>query len=59
MENAKFKDVAANTNNPNWLKLISRESELYSRADDVRSAFDRDYTRILHSTAYSRLLFKY
>ena len=38
--------------------LIKREKELYSRADDIRSPFARDYTRILHSMAYRRLKHK-
>ena len=53
-----FKKVAATADNPNWEKLISRQSELYSRNDDIRSPFGRDYTRILHSTAYRRLKHK-
>ena len=40
--------------NDNWEKLTERTSELYSRNDDVRSPFARDYTRILHSLAYRR-----
>lgn len=54
----KFLKQAATLDNPNWTKLCSRESELYSRPDDVRSPFARDYTRILHSMAYRRLKHK-
>ena len=53
-----FISVAANETNPNWNQLISRQSSLYSRPDDVRSPFARDYTRILHSLAYRRLKHK-
>lgn len=58
MEKLKFLKVAATPENPNWEKFISREKELYSRTDDIRSPFNRDYTRILHSTAYRRLKHK-
>lgn len=53
-----FEVVAANENNKNWDKLIARQTPLYSRADDVRTPFGRDYTRILHSLAYRRLKHK-
>ncbi len=56
--NHLFSEAAATEANPNWEMLISRRSELYSRADDIRSPFDRDYTRILHSMAYRRLKHK-
>lgn len=58
MANEKFKSVAATLENKSWEKLISRQTELYSRPDDVRSPFARDYTRILHSQAYRRLKHK-
>lgn len=54
----KFKKVAALPRNTNWEILIQRERELYSRNDDVRTPFARDYTRILHSMAYRRLKHK-
>lgn len=53
-----FKSVAANSENKNWQKLISREKVLYGKPDDVRNEFARDYTRILHSLAYRRLKHK-
>lgn len=55
MSKMRFNKLAANKDNPNWEKLISRQHELYYRKDDVRSPFARDYTRILHSMAYRRL----
>lgn len=58
MSEQKFREVAASPENPNWEKFISREHELYSRTDDIRSPFARDYTRILHSMAYRRLKHK-
>ena len=58
MKAKKFHLVATTDKNPKWKKLIKREKELYSRADDIRSPFARDYTRILHSMAYRRLKHK-
>lgn len=57
MEN-KFKDYAANERNPKWKKMIKREKEIYKREKDMRSEFERDYTRILHCDAYRRLKHK-
>ena len=58
MAKEKFKSVATTSKNANWEKLIKRTTCLYSRNDDVRSPFARDYTRILHSLAYRRLKHK-
>lgn len=54
----KFWNVATREDNENWEKLICRNTELYSRKDDIRSPFTRDYTRVLHSLAYRRLKHK-
>ena len=53
-----LKPYAANENNENWEKIIKREKELYKRENDIRSEFERDYTRIIHSTAYRRMKHK-
>lgn len=53
-----FTAVAANERNPLWEKLIRRQTELYSKPNDCRDPFERDYTRILHSLAYRRLKHK-
>jgi dGTPase len=53
-----FIDVASIEKNFNLDQLVQRESELYSRDDDIRSDFCRDYTRILHCLAYRRLKHK-
>lgn len=50
-----LRDVAAFSGNPHYPELIQRCSPLYQREGDVRSPFQRDYTRILHSLAYRRL----
>jgi len=57
MEN-KFKNYAANENNPKWENMIRREKEIYKRQSDVRSEFERDYTRVLHCNAFRRLKHK-
>ena len=53
-----FINVATNEKNPNWEKAIARQEEMKKRENDVRSEFDRDYTRIIHSNAYKRLKHK-
>ena len=57
MEN-KFKDYAARENNPKWENMVKREKDIYKRENDIRSEFERDYTRILHSDAFRRLKHK-
>ena len=51
----KFYEVASKNDDP---KLIKRENPLYNRENDIRTEFERDYTRILHSLAYRRLKHK-
>ena len=53
-----FINVSANEKNPNWNNIISRQMPLYSRNNDIRSEFERDYTRVIHSNAYRRLKHK-
>jgi len=54
----KLFEVRMCETNPKWVKAIRREYPLYSKENDVRSKFERDYNRILHSTAYRRLKHK-
>ena len=53
-----LKTVAMNKENPKWENAIKRKKELYKRNNDIRTDFERDYTRILHSDAYKRLKHK-
>ena len=53
-----FYMLAANPNNNKWELMIKREAPLYSRNNDLRSDFERDFTRIIHSNAYRRLKHK-
>lgn len=54
----KFKDLAANENSNKWSQLIKREGPIYTYEDDIRSPFERDFNRILHTNAYNRLKHK-
>ena len=54
----EFEGVAAVQGNAKWENIIKREVPLYQRTNDIRSPFERDYTRIIHSTAYRRLKHK-
>ncbi len=53
-----LKNVAANENNTKWENIISRKNKLYARGNDIRSDFERDYTRIIHSLAFRRMKHK-
>lgn len=53
-----FLPYKAAPENPKWEQMISRQKPLYNREHDVRSPFLRDYTRILHSSAFRRLKHK-
>ena len=53
-----FVKVSANEANIKYKNMIQREKELYKDNLDLRSEFERDYTRIIHSTAYRRLKHK-
>ena len=57
MEN-KFKEFSANECNPKWENMIKRENIIYKRQNELRSEFERDYTRIIHCNAYRRLKHK-
>lgn len=54
----KFENVAANEKNPKWENMIKREKEFKKKIGDIRTDFERDYTRVLYSTAYRRLKHK-
>lgn len=58
MKQNLFKECASEEINENWENHIKREDDLYQRKNDIRSPYERDYTRILHSLAYRRLKHK-
>lgn len=57
MQNS-FIDVRTGPENPKWEQANKREIPIYGRNNEIRSEFERDYTRILHSQAYRRLKHK-
>ncbi len=58
MEEKLFSTVATMPENDIWQTAIYREDELYKHDNDKRDAFERDFTRILHSLGYRRLKHK-
>ena len=53
-----FEKVAMTEQNPKWENAIKREKKLYSRNNEFRTDFERDYTRVIHCNAYRRLKHK-
>lgn len=53
-----FAKYAATEENPLWEKYIARQKDMYTKKNDCRDPFERDYTRILHCLAYRRLKHK-
>ena len=53
-----FEKVAMTKQNPKWENAIKREKKLYSRNNEFRTDFERDYTRVIHCNAYRRLKHK-
>lgn len=53
-----LKNFSATEANTKWNNMIKREEELYPRKKDLRSEFERDYTRVIHSIAFRRLKHK-
>ncbi len=57
MSEKRFAPYAAVSTHPAYHKLTARADALYER-DSMRDVFYRDYTRILHSSAFRRLKHK-
>lgn len=53
-----FKKEAMDEQNPKWANAVSRRLPLDDKPDDVRTPFERDRNRIMHSEAFDRLRFK-
>ncbi|MBQ5491480.1 MAG: HD domain-containing protein [Treponema sp.] len=53
-----FSSVRMDENNAKWQQSVTRENSLYKRNNGIRSEFERDYTRLLHSQGFSRLKHK-
>lgn len=58
MNKNSFYEVSAREHNPNYEKFIEREYPIFQSNAELRTPFERDYTRILHSTAFRRLKHK-
>ena len=54
----ELKEFAVTPESEKWEQAVSRQSDIYMRASDKRNPFVRDYTRILHSSAFRRLKHK-
>lgn len=50
-----FAAVAMREGHPHWQTCIARQLPDHRKPDEIRSEFDRDAGRILHSLAYTRL----
>ena len=53
-----FSSVRVDENNPKWEEAIKRENALYQKEGDLRTPFERDEMRIMHSKGYRRLKHK-
>ena len=53
-----LKEVSAIENNPKLENILRRREKLYERNNNIRSEFERDYTRIVNSQGYRRLKHK-
>ncbi|EKO39756.1 MAG: dGTP triphosphohydrolase [Solidesulfovibrio magneticus str. Maddingley MBC34] len=58
MKKNQFASVSTIPGSEKWENAIRRECVLYTRPNEIRTEFERDYTRILHCTAYRRLKHK-
>ncbi len=54
----KFCGLGVSQDHPLWQDLTRRQFPLYERESPLREQFYRDYTRILHSSAFRRLKHK-
>jgi dGTPase len=57
MQNS-FESVKCDCLNRKYEQAVTREIPIYSRGNGIRTEFERDYTRLLHCQAYSRLKHK-
>ena len=54
----RLETVTKKEQNDKWKDEIKREKELYSRNNEIRTDFERDYTRVINCNAYRRLKHK-
>ena len=53
----RFSKVAVSETNNNNI-FFNRQLKMYSTKGDIRSPFERDYTRILHANSFRRMKHK-
>lgn len=58
IDRGRLEAVATKPGFKKWETAIKRQETLYTKEGDIRTPFGRDFTRILHSTAYRRLKHK-
>lgn len=58
MKEHLFEHLAATSASSIFEHCIARETDIYNKPDEIRSEFERDYNRILHSFAFRRLKHK-
>ncbi|MEG0377295.1 MAG: HD domain-containing protein [Eubacterium sp.] len=57
-DKGRFSKMGTFTRTEKWEAATQRKHALYQKEGDIRTPFGRDFTRILHSTAYRRLKHK-
>ena len=55
---ARFKDCSMTENNPKWANAIKRYTSIEHKPNDIRSDFERDRNRIMHTDGFDRMRFK-
>ena len=53
-----LKQGSATPENSKWKQMIARKKPLYTANTEIRSEFERDYTRIIYSNAFKRMKHK-
>ena len=55
---AAFSDCAMIENNPKWINAVKRYTPVEPKNNDIRTEFERDRNRIMHSEGFDRMRFK-
>lgn len=53
-----FKDCAMTENNPKWKYAIQRFTGIETKTNEIRTDFERDRNRIMHTEGFDRMRFK-
>ena len=57
-KNKIFEKDAMTPGNPNWAKAVQRYSSIETKENEIRSDFERDRNRIMHTEGFDRMRFK-